>query len=171
VHGNKPVAFHLVVYGSKAYALNKRVPKLNRLDPRAFIGYLVGYKGTNIYRIWIPSQGEVIRSRDVVFNKDEYMYDPSEIDSLIMYPEAVQQRLTMAPLPTVPELDNLLEYISVSDVMVDKPIEATRNDDLSVTTKEIFESWSDEENEVEKNPFSTPLPLRGENPASSDLTL
>ena len=28
--------------------------KKRKLDPRAYIGYLVGYDSTNIFRIWIP---------------------------------------------------------------------------------------------------------------------
>ncbi|EDN07033.1 predicted protein [Histoplasma mississippiense (nom. inval.)] len=49
---------HLRAYGCRAYA---KIPNeiLNRnrsqkLDPRAHIGYLVGYDSTNIFRIWIP---------------------------------------------------------------------------------------------------------------------
>jgi len=34
--------------------------KLNKLDPRAHIRYLIGYDSTNIYRIWIPHTGKVI---------------------------------------------------------------------------------------------------------------
>ncbi|KAI1666494.1 polyprotein [Pyrenophora tritici-repentis] len=44
--------------------------RLQRLDPKAWIGYLVGYQSTNIYRIWIPSMAKVISTRDVVFNED-----------------------------------------------------------------------------------------------------
>jgi hypothetical protein len=60
----KPQLAHLKAYGCKAYAMttdaklkNKRLQKLN---PRANIGYLVGYDSTNIFRIWIPHRGEVI---------------------------------------------------------------------------------------------------------------
>jgi hypothetical protein len=44
--------------------------RLQRLDPKAWIGYLVGYQSTNIYRIWIPSLGKVISTRDVVFDEE-----------------------------------------------------------------------------------------------------
>ncbi|KAF7571493.1 hypothetical protein PtrM4_089930 [Pyrenophora tritici-repentis] len=44
--------------------------RLQRLDPKAWIGYLVGYQSTNIYRIWIPSMAKVISTRDVVFNEE-----------------------------------------------------------------------------------------------------
>jgi hypothetical protein len=164
VHNTKPVAFHLVAYGSKAYALNKQIPKLNRLDPRAFIGHLVGYEGTNIYRVWIPSQKKVIRTRDVVFNEEDCVYNPSEIDSLILYPEAVEQRLIIAPTPMLPDSDDLLEYISASDALPDEPAEVVKAT-ATVTTKQIFEDEYDGvSNEDEDNitDFSTPSSSRGE---------
>jgi hypothetical protein len=51
--------------------------KLQKLDPKAWIGYLVGYRSSNIYRIWIPSTGRVISTRDVVFD-EETVFDGSE---------------------------------------------------------------------------------------------
>ena len=45
---------HLKVFGCKAYPLLKGAdapPKSNKLKPRAFVGYLVGYDSTNIFRI------------------------------------------------------------------------------------------------------------------------
>ena len=44
--------------------------RLMKLDPRAHIGYLVGYNLTNIYRIWVPHQGKVISTRDVIFDEN-----------------------------------------------------------------------------------------------------
>jgi hypothetical protein len=40
------------------------------LEPRAHIGYLVGYNSTNIFRIWIPHQGVIISIRDVIFDEN-----------------------------------------------------------------------------------------------------
>src|ERR1700722_17505141 len=50
--------------------LKKR--RLRKLDPRAHIGYLVGYDSTNIFRVWIPHQGKVISTRDVLFDEDTF---------------------------------------------------------------------------------------------------
>ena len=79
----KPQLAHLKAYGCKAYAMttdaklkNKRLQKLNL---RANIGYLVGYDSTNIFRIWIPHRGEVISSRDVIFDEDEF-FDGKKVD-------------------------------------------------------------------------------------------
>ncbi|KAF7567716.1 hypothetical protein PtrM4_143070 [Pyrenophora tritici-repentis] len=44
--------------------------RLQRFDPKAWIGYLVGYRSTNIFRIWVPSIGKVISTRDVVFDEE-----------------------------------------------------------------------------------------------------
>jgi len=67
----KPQLAHLKAYGCRAYAMtaNAQLKKkrLMKLDPRAHIGYLVGYASTNIYRIWIPHKGVVISTRDVIF--------------------------------------------------------------------------------------------------------
>jgi hypothetical protein len=45
--------------------------RLRKLDPRAHIGYLVGY-ASNIYRIWIPHKGVVISTRDVIFDETTF---------------------------------------------------------------------------------------------------
>jgi hypothetical protein len=70
----KPNLAHLKAYGCKAFAMtddtHRGKSRLQRLDPKAWIGYLVGYRSSNIYRIWIPSLGKVISTRDVVFDED-----------------------------------------------------------------------------------------------------
>lgn len=42
------------------------------LEPRASIGFLVGYVSTNIYRIWIPHKKKVISARDVLFDEESF---------------------------------------------------------------------------------------------------
>src|SRR5205809_5995269 len=49
----------------------------NKMRPKTHIGYLVGYQGSNIYRIWVPQNGEVIVVRDVEFKEDE-IFDPKD---------------------------------------------------------------------------------------------
>jgi hypothetical protein len=57
-------------YDCRAYAMTEHAQlkkrRLRKLDPRAHIGYLVGYDSTNIFRVWIPHQGKVISTRDVL---------------------------------------------------------------------------------------------------------
>jgi hypothetical protein len=74
----KPILRHLRAYGCKAFTLIKSEGdpdyrgKLQKLAPKAHIGYLVGYESTSIYRIWIPYKKKVISTRDVLFNEDEF---------------------------------------------------------------------------------------------------
>ncbi|RMZ87426.1 hypothetical protein DV736_g5352, partial [Chaetothyriales sp. CBS 134916] len=71
----RPNQAHLRVFGCKAYAMTPKAQqkfacKL-RLAPKAWIGFLVGYRSSNIYRVWIPTIDRVINTRDVIFNEDE----------------------------------------------------------------------------------------------------
>src|SRR5205085_7723147 len=66
---------HLRVFGCKAFAMTanalKKTNRLQRLNPKAWIGYLVGYNSTNVYRIWNLVFNKIILSRDIVFNENE----------------------------------------------------------------------------------------------------
>ena len=79
----KPRLSHIKPYGSKAYPLVKKIPRTLKMDERAFIGYLVGWDSTNIYRIWIPSLSRVIRTRDVRFGTEKYRPDDLDLASLL----------------------------------------------------------------------------------------
>ena len=46
--------------------------RLSKLDLQAYIGYLIGYDFTNIYRIQIPYKGIVISIKDIIFNKKTF---------------------------------------------------------------------------------------------------
>jgi hypothetical protein len=84
VMGMKPSLAHLRPYGCRAYALNKNIPKLDKLEARAHLGHLVGYDSTNVFRIWIPSLAKVIRTRDVTFNtKKKFRIDDVDLGMLI----------------------------------------------------------------------------------------
>ena len=71
-YGRKPNASNLVPTGAKAFYLNRKIPRSHKLRSRALIGHHVGYEGSNIYRIWLPSVNRVIRTRDVVFNTQSF---------------------------------------------------------------------------------------------------
>lgn len=120
-----PVIFQLIAYGSKAYPLDKIISSLDREGPRSFVGYLVGYEGTGIFRVWIPSQKAVTRTRDVVFDKDDIVYDPSEIDAAILYTQHIETRLVTKPLPQV-------QYeVDVSSIQLSDNTEDTEGQTLS----------------------------------------
>ena len=74
VTGKKPSVAHLRQIGCKAFALTHKIPKRDKMEVRANIGYHVGYASTNIFYVWIPSLDKVIRTRDVVFK--DGLFDP-----------------------------------------------------------------------------------------------
>ncbi|RKF58072.1 hypothetical protein GcM3_184041, partial [Golovinomyces cichoracearum] len=55
---------------------------LDKILPRAEIGYLVSYDSKNIFRIWIPSRNIVISTRDVTFDPTEG-YSPNSPSPII----------------------------------------------------------------------------------------
>ncbi|KAE9572511.1 hypothetical protein CGMCC3_g11506 [Colletotrichum fructicola] len=72
----RPDLSHLRAYGCKAFAMTRQAQlkqnRRQRLAPRAFIGYLVGYSSSNCFRIWNPLRDEVFTTRDVVFNEKQF---------------------------------------------------------------------------------------------------
>ena len=113
----KPRRAHMHVYGCRAYPLNHHIPRKDKLDQRAHIGYLVGYDSTNIYRIWIPSRGKVIRTRDVTL-KDNLLYHPSDLDIGAVLKEHVDKIIETLELPEmqvteVTDDENLLDTVVV----------------------------------------------------------
>ena len=54
--------------------------RLADLKPRAWIGYLIGYSSSNIYRIWVPLLDKVIKTKDITFN--ELKFFNGNIDTL-----------------------------------------------------------------------------------------
>ena len=111
VEDRKPHQAYLRTYGYKAFALTTEAQtksnRLQRLNPKAWIGYLVGYSSTSIYRIWNPLTNKIINTRDVVFNEAE-PFD-GNIEALkrdclhVRLDELQQLLLTIAE----PEVENL----------------------------------------------------------------
>jgi hypothetical protein len=65
-HGIKPNVSHLRIIGSTAYI---HIPKEKRikLDTHSHKGILVGYGGTNQFKVWDLTRNDVVVSRDIVF--------------------------------------------------------------------------------------------------------
>ena len=73
---------HLYIYRYKAYVLIKgpiASKKSEKLQPRIFAGYLIGYNSTNIYRIWNLTIYTVKGYRDVIFNKNKRYHTQAEL--------------------------------------------------------------------------------------------
>jgi hypothetical protein len=67
----------IFAYGCRAYPLDRdraagRDKRGFKVNPRGHIGYLVGYKASNIYAIWVPTLDQVITTRDVTFDEARY---------------------------------------------------------------------------------------------------
>lgn len=101
-YGKKPNLSHLRIIGSTVFV---HVPKEKRikLDSNSNKCTLVGYGGTNQYRVWDPSRKDVIVSRDVVF--DEEVGDKkSEQAIIIEKPQIVHDSTTIYPSPPPDQL-------------------------------------------------------------------
>ena len=108
---HSPDLSHLHQYGCKAYTLDKHIPRKSKMQERAHIGYLVDYEARNIFRIWIPSQRKIIRTRDVMFD-DKTTYDAHDIDLL----QAVKEPM----LETVFEAHNLNPITQITEIESDE---------------------------------------------------
>ena len=96
VWGTKPKVQHMRPIGCRAYVLNRSLKRADKLESRALIGHLVGYDSTNIFRIWLPTKDQVIRTRYVVFHPTKFYegiqgYAPEsvieEVIELLAFPE------------------------------------------------------------------------------------
>jgi hypothetical protein len=96
--------------------------RLQRFDPRAWIGYLVGCGSTNIFRIWVPQLNRVIRTRDVTFNEDE-VFD-GNIES-----EVIKENIRNMSLERITELLKEMELPSE-----DEPPESVNEDEGQIRT-------------------------------------
>ncbi|RYP32317.1 hypothetical protein DL768_011142 [Monosporascus sp. mg162] len=80
----------------------KKEQRLQKLNPKAWIGFLVGYRFTNIYEIWNLLINKVIAIRDVLFNeKATFSGDIRDLrdDLLHVTEEELQKLLRQVELP------------------------------------------------------------------------
>jgi transposase InsO family protein len=68
LYGKKPDVSHFVAIGTKAFVHTPK-KKTKKIDSRSYEGIMVGYGGSNQYRIWVPGTNKIkIKvSRDVCF--------------------------------------------------------------------------------------------------------
>ena len=125
VRGQKPSAAHLNVVGARAYVLNNKLKRGEKLESRALVGQLVGYDSTNIYRVWMPALGRVLRTRDVIFMPD----DGTEP----VYPDrqTLREVVTILDVPEPPEetdqeIELLLQLAHRDWSKIDQPKQAAQ---------------------------------------------
>ena len=71
-YGKKPTIGHIRKWGCKVYRhINKKAGR-KKLHKKSMIGFLVGYQGSNIYRIYHLASKEFKVSRDVIFSEKEF---------------------------------------------------------------------------------------------------
>jgi hypothetical protein len=72
-----------VAFGCKAYAIisNAQFKKKRkwRLAPKAWISYIIDYRSSNNYRIWLFIKNKIIIIRDVIFNENEFSINDFEL--------------------------------------------------------------------------------------------
>src|SRR5579871_4060501 len=154
----KPQLAHLKAYGCRAYAMTENAQlkkdRLKKLDPRAEIGYLVGYDSTNIYRIWIPHTGKVISTRDVIFDETKF-FDGNRTD---LSAELVDELNTLIQKIELPESQAINEGILEDDDEIFEPASIDEDD----SDDEPIQDLNDKEDlEIEKaihEAYLTPPP-------------
>ena len=123
---------YLKAYSCRAYIIildaQLKKKRLNKLDPRAHIGYLISYNFTNIYKIWILYKGIVIFTKDIIFNKKTF-FNGKQIDII---------------KDLYAKLDTLIKKIQLPDIQI-------KNKVLLENDKEVFKLLIQEEDHNNKN--------------------
>jgi hypothetical protein len=159
VEHRKPNQAHLRVYGCKAYAMTtdalKKANRLQRFNPRAWIGYLVGYNSTNVYRIWNPITNKVIITRDVIFNEQETFNGNLESlkdDMLHIKLNELSELLHKCAIPKESEEEQVQPAEEESEEVRD-----LAEDELYVETN-TEQGGKGLDTEIRVEPYPTPLP-------------
>ena len=105
-HGTRPNLSHLKIIGSTAYI---HVPKERRtkLDTHSHKGIMIGYGGTNQYKVWDLTRDDIVVSRDVVFiegkpvDQTPAVYEEPKIihDSITVLPGSPEETIQPPALP------------------------------------------------------------------------
>ena len=158
VEHRKPRLAHLRVYGCKAYALTaeaqEKFKRKQRFNPKAWIGFLVGYDSTNNYRIWNPKLNKVISTRDVIFDEDStFSGDVSQLKDDLLH-------------VNVDELAN--ELTRLDQTQKDSEIICEPNLSDEATVYGGFDSIDDEPIEVQPMEFDTEVSKEGDAELAAD---
>jgi hypothetical protein len=84
----RPDWSNIWAYGCRAYPMIKDREALQqkrafKVNPRAHLGYLVGYVSSNIYRVWVPQLQRVIVTRNVAFNESLFYLSSLNIERVV----------------------------------------------------------------------------------------
>ncbi|KAJ5364799.1 uncharacterized protein N7496_010512 [Penicillium cataractarum] len=73
---------NLRVYGSLTYCRIRKIPRLQKISPRAEVGFLVGYVASNIWKVWFPSRGKVEQEIALPAPEPTILTDEEHLDVL-----------------------------------------------------------------------------------------
>ncbi|KAM4065904.1 integrase core domain-containing protein [Hirsutella rhossiliensis] len=139
---------HLRAYGCRAYAMTANAQlglrKRWKLDPRAHIGYLIGYKSTNIFLIWIPLLKKVIATRDVVF--DEYTFFEGGGERMPL-PASIGEMIQQIEIP---EDQTANQAILDEETDEDTDIEDLEDDDIRMAEDNEVEEQGQQQSEEQE---------------------
>jgi hypothetical protein len=161
----RPILHHLKAYGCKCYTLIKSSGdpdfpgKLQKLAPRAHIGYLVGYESTNIFRVWIPHKKKVISTRDVIFDEEQFFDGkPMRLTKELM--TALDEAVELVELPPETDQENIQLRPDNLEPTSDLPEETPDTENIENINDR--EAVGDNEMDVEKDSdelfYPTPPP-------------
>ncbi|KAI1002131.1 hypothetical protein K3495_g6067 [Podosphaera aphanis] len=143
LYKKQPDIGHNCPIRSKAYYLfkgNSAPPKLQKLNARAAIGYLIGYDGANKFRIWNPARNVIVVTRDVIVD-EKTRYEPSDslTDPLLIRDDTVLENIDEYNLQesTRRHLNELRhEELGDWDIFYDLPIATTLSSAAQTTDKQ-----------------------------------
>ena len=158
----KPTLNHLKAYGCRSYVLIKsaedpdRPKKRQKLQPKAHIGFLVSYKSTNIYRIWIPHKKKVISARDVLFDEEEFFNGkPVRFTDILI--NNLDEAIEEVSVTLDPNLEDIQLREDESEVEDENEIEGVNErEDIREGLPEVEKEPKPEENNWETGPYPTP---------------
>src|ERR1700724_2376985 len=113
-HGTKPDLSHLRIIGSTAH-VHVRKEKRVKLDTHSHKRIMIGYGGTNQYKVWDLTRKDVVVSRDVVFIEGKpveqtpatYIEEPRIMyDSITVLPGPPATQDPQRQLPTPPQSEH-----------------------------------------------------------------
>ncbi|EED11485.1 hypothetical protein TSTA_007750 [Talaromyces stipitatus ATCC 10500] len=146
----------------KAYTLTSEYQlKKNRLqcfNLRAWVDYLVGYDSTNVYRIWNPSTGRIVRARDVIFNKDEvFSEDIQDIKDDLLHVSVEELTILLNKIDIQVQSGEVKDNANFRDKMEDLVFDRNRhNDERTTTTGSVTGSGFEDSSQLDSDYPSGP---------------
>ena len=116
--------FHMKQYDCKVYTLDKHISRRWKLQKRVHIDHLVDYEIRNLFRIWIFNQQKIIRSRNVMFDKEK-KYDAHDVDLV----QTIQKLMieTMYDTTNLNYISQIKKIESNDDLMIINEIDQDKN--------------------------------------------